>query len=190
MRGRLVGTVVALMAVAGPAFAGGIVDDSEMRALRQQRVEASSRTESAPAPVYPFNDSPPFADVVVEDSNNAGKEFGLSLGSSVLSILYHPVRMVVGIVGAELGGVAGWTTGGDQRTARGIWRPLVEGDYFIRPDHLDRQERYQFGNFERVPRQRHAFRGPVTDAYVGTGATSVSPDPVDDAGETEAPVIY
>lgn len=186
----LVGTVVALVAVAGPAFGGGIVDDPEMRALRQQRVEASSRTEPVPAAAYQFHETPPFTDVVVEDSNNAGKEFGLAIGSSFLSILYHPVRMVMGIVGAELGGVAGWTAGGDQRTAHGIWRPLVEGDYFVRPDHLDRQERFQVGNYARVPREQHTFRGPVTDAYVGTGATSVSPAAVDDAGETDVHVIY
>jgi hypothetical protein len=189
MRGLLVGTMVGVVAITGTAFGGGIQDDSDLGARRKDRVEATSRTDVTTT--YGFNESPPFADIVHEDTNNAGKEFGLSVGSTFLSILYHPIRMVTGIVGAELGGIAGWTTGGDQRAARGIWRPLTEGDYFVRPDHLDRTERFQFGNYARQPRQQHAYRGPVVDTYVDTSASSVMPEAPDAGGETEdAPILY
>jgi hypothetical protein len=187
MRGLLVGTMVGVVAMVGTAFGGSIDDDSDLRAMRKERVEATSRADVASD--YRFNESPPFEDIVQEDTNNAGKEFGLAIGSSVLSILYHPIRMVTGIVGAELGGVVGWTTGGDQRAAHGIWRPLVEGDYFIRPDQLDRTERYQFGDYQRVPRAQHALRGPVVGTYIDTSASSIEPEAPNVAGESEDPPI-
>jgi hypothetical protein len=82
--------------------------------------------------------------VIEEDVHGAGAEFGLAVASSALSILYHPFRMVYGVVGAAFGGFAGWTTGGDMRTAKGIWRPTTEGHYFFRPDYLDGTERFRF----------------------------------------------
>jgi hypothetical protein len=83
----------------------------------------------------------------------------MGVASTVLSIFYTPVRLTVGVAGAALGGVEGFLTGGDLRTARSMWRPTVEGDYFIRPDHLDRTERYEFGNVRPVVRERYTLRG-------------------------------
>jgi hypothetical protein len=86
----------------------------------------------------------PSGRVIEEHDHGAGAEFGLAVASSVLSVLYTPFRFVYGVVGAELGGVAGWTTGGDMRTAKGIWRPTTEGHYYVRPDYLDGTERFRF----------------------------------------------
>jgi hypothetical protein len=73
------------------------------------------------------------------------------------------------VVGAALGGFSGWTTGGDGRTARGIWRPTVEGHYFIRPDHLDRTERFRFNGATPPGRARY-----IVHEQVVTGNTAVS----------------
>lgn len=156
MRSILVGVVVAVVAVGAPAYGGTIVDDLERRPV--------PATEAEPAaPVVQerveANQIPPFRDVVVEDYHSAGAEFGMGVAATALSILYTPVRLTVGIVGAGLGGVEGWLTGGDLRTARSMWRPTVEGDYFIRPDHLDRTEHYEFGNVRPVVREHYTVRG-------------------------------
>ncbi len=84
---------------------------------------------------------------------------GRGVAATTLSIFYTPVRLVVGVVGAAVGGFEGWATGGNMRTARSMWRPTVEGDYFIRPDHLDRTERYEFGNFAPIAHERYTLHG-------------------------------
>ena len=127
MRAILVGVMVAAAAVAGPAFGG--MDD----------------TSAHPVPAHgAVHYTNPSGMVIEEDVHGGGAEFGLAVASSALSILYHPFRMVYGVVGAAFGGFAGWTTGGDMRTAKGIWRPTTEGHYFIRPDYLDGTERFRF----------------------------------------------
>ncbi len=154
MRAILVAAMVALVAVASPALAGGITDDAELRMHRDQR----SRAESTERTV------PPTAthDVVVEEYHSAGAEFGLGVASTVLSLLYLPPRAILGVLGAHLGGFGGWATGGDLRTAKGLWRPTVEGDYFIRPDHLDGAEHFDVVN------TRPVFHGRYTVHEVRT----------------------
>jgi hypothetical protein len=49
----------------------------------------------------------------------------------ILNLIYFPTKLAFGIVGAVLGGISGWATGGDERAAEGIWRPLVGGSYFV-----------------------------------------------------------
>ena len=157
MRSVLVGMVALVVAAGSPAF-GGSIDDHEPRPA-----PATERQVVEPAPVRHeqavVHQRAPFRDVVLEERHSAGAEWGMGVASTVLSIFYTPVRLVVGVVGAGLGGVEGWVTGGDLRTARSMWRPTVEGDYFIRPDHLDRTERYEFGNFRPVVRERYTLHG-------------------------------
>lgn len=158
MRAILVGVVVALVAVGGPAYGGGIVDDSDLRpraAVDAEPFEAERVEEER----FVVHRTAPFADVVDEGYHSAGAEWGMGVASTVLSVFYTPVRLTVGIVGAGLGGVEGWLTGGDLRTARSMWRPTVEGDYFIRPDHLDRTERYEFSNVRPVVGRRYPVQG-------------------------------
>lgn len=152
-----VGLVALVVAMGGPAYAGSI-EDLEPRphvATDQDAIEPATITQEHTV----VHQRAPFRDVVVEESHSAGAEWGMGVASTVLSVFYTPVRLVVGVVGAGLGGVEGWLTGGDVRTARSMWRPTVEGAYYIRPDHLDRTERYQFGNFDPVVRERHTLRG-------------------------------
>jgi hypothetical protein len=175
MRSFLVGVAVVMVAVAGPAY-GGSIEDAERRPL--PAVEESVETTVQERGV--LHESPPFGDVVVEEYHSAGAEFGMGVASTVLSIFYHPVRLAVGIVGAGLGGVEGWLTGGDLRTARSMWRPTVEGDYFIRPDHLDRTERYEWGNFRPVARERYTIRGRQPFAFEDRETVvAEAPAPVD-----------
>src|SRR5215471_1224781 len=37
----------------------------------------------------------------------------LSLGSAMINVVYFPVKLATGVVGAEVGGIAGALTGGD-----------------------------------------------------------------------------
>src|SRR6266404_6248121 len=85
--------------------------------------------------------------------------------------------------GAELGGFGGWTTGGDMRAAKGIWRPTTEGHYFVRPDYLDGTERFRFCG--AVP----AYREPdVVEERVATSREMVYEPAPPPAGEP-APVV-
>lgn len=70
-------------------------------------------------------------------NRSMGSEFAKGVASPILSALYFPVKFSVGTVGAVLGGVSGWATGGNERAAQGIWRPLTGGTYFITPQVMD-----------------------------------------------------
>jgi hypothetical protein len=138
MRMILVGVMVAVMAVAGPAFAGMDVPDG---------------TPQVGGEAHLTN---PSGRVIVEHDRGAGAEFGLAMASTGLSLIYTPFRMVYGVLGAALGGLGGWSTGGDMRTAKGLWRPTTEGHYYIRPDYLDGTERFRFnGAVPAVPEPEH-----------------------------------
>ncbi len=155
MRSILVGLAALVVAAAGPAYGGGIVGDEEVRrgtVTESEVVETPVTRES-----MVVHQRAPFREVVVEDYHSAGAEWGMGVASTILSIFYTPVRLAVGIVGAGLGGVEGLLTGGDLRTARSMWRPTVEGDYYIRPDHLDRTERYEFSNVRPIAHERYTL---------------------------------
>jgi len=139
MRSILVGAMVAMVAaMAGPAF-GEMYDD-----------DVGARPENGG--VVHFTN--PTAQVVEEDYHSGGAEFGLALASTGLSLIYHPFRAVFGLIGAELGGIGGWSTGGDLRTAKGLWRPTVEGDYYIRPDQLDGTQDFRFNGTAPIRERR------------------------------------
>ena len=184
MRSILVGVVALVMAVGGPAYGGSIVDDSE-------RPHAAVETETIepPAPQHMVvHERAPFREVVVEEYHSAGSEWGMGVASTVFSIFYTPARLIVGVAGAALGGVEGWLTGGDLRTARSMWRPTVEGDYYVRPDHLDGTERFEVGNVRPVVRERYSYRGK--QATVHEEETMVAPSEVAVApGETDVEPI-
>ncbi len=192
MRSILVGVVVAVVAVGGSAFGGDVVDDMERRPeAAVEVIETAPETEERTV----IHQSAPFRDVVVEEYHSAGAEMGMGVASTILSVFYTPVRLAVGVVGAGLGGVEGWLTGGDLRTARSMWRPTVEGDYFIRPDHLDKTERYEWSNVRPVVRERYTIRGRepvvleeaervvVTDTEAIADSTPVEPEVEDDSAD-------
>ena len=57
-----------------------------------------------------------------------------------MNVVYFPVKLAVGVAGAVLGGVGGFLTGGNRRTAEGIWKPMTGGTYFITPEIIDGQQ--------------------------------------------------
>lgn len=165
MRMILVGVMVAAVTMMGPAVGGVAIAD-----------------DNPPASRGDFNYANPSGQVIVEHEHGAGADFGVAIASSVLSILYHPVRMVYGIVGAELGGIVGWTTGGDMRSAKSVWGPTTEGNYFVRPDYLYSTERFHHG-------RQHVQAEPVETRVVAPEpvvAEAPAPAPVDmgDTGDT------
>ena len=106
--------------------------------------------------------APAFAEPgrTVEVYHSAGEEFGMALGATLLSVLYTPVRLVYGIVGAELGGVQGFLTGGNKRVADGAWRVTVEGDYYVRSSHFDGSEPFEVINIDPVIHDRYIADEP------------------------------
>jgi ABC-type phosphate transport system substrate-binding protein len=74
---------------------------------------------------------------------STGGELGRSIAAPVLSVVYAPLKLCVGIAGALLGGISGWATGGDERAAQGIWQPTIGGSKFITPAMLEGTEPFQ-----------------------------------------------
>jgi hypothetical protein len=97
----------------------------------------------------------------VEVYHSAGEELGMSFAATFLSVLYTPVRLAYGIVGAGVGGAHGFLTGGNERVARGVWRVSVDGDYYMRSDHLDGSERFEVINTDPVVHDRYVTTGTV-----------------------------
>jgi len=69
-------------------------------------------------------------------------EYVRGLGLPILNVVYFPVKLVVGVAGAVLGGVSGFLSGGNERLAEGIWHPMTGGTYFITPEMIDGEERF------------------------------------------------
>lgn len=69
---------------------------------------------------------------------------GISLGAAVTNTVYFPLRLAVTIVTAEVGGLTGFFTGGDDASARSVWSS-TNGQAFITPEILEGRERLRFG---------------------------------------------
>ena len=69
----------------------------------------------------------------------------LSLGSMLINTVFFPVKLAVGIVGAEVGGLAGAMNGGDEEAAAGVWNVTTDGSYFVTPAALDGREEFALG---------------------------------------------
>lgn len=171
MRRILVGVLVAMVAGAGPALAGPccMAESGGRSAAPCCMMQPGAR--SAPQVDGAVHFTNPTTRVIHDERHGPGAEFGIALASTALSILYHPVRLVYGVIGAELGGIGGWTTGGDLRTAKGLWRPTTEGHYFMRPDYLDGTERFRFSG--AVPAVRET---EVVEERVVTTSDAVEND--------------
>ena len=69
----------------------------------------------------------------------------LGLGSALINIVYHPIKLAVGVGGAVLGGVVGALTGGDEEAAAGVWNVTTDGSYFTTPARLDGRRSFELG---------------------------------------------
>src|SRR5262245_32803327 len=112
------------------------------------------------------------------------EEAGLTLVATWANIFYLPAKAAVALGSIPVGGVAGVLSGGDMRTAYGIWVPAMGGTWFLTNGHLDGSRQLQFfgADYEDTPtpmlrdndnliedlpyRQRHTGRdvGPIEEA--------------------------
>ena len=103
------------------------------------------------APV-PLTEAPAHTDAFAENRPIAPAPWNravgadLSLGSMLINTVFFPVKLVVGIVGAEVGGLAGAMNGGDEEAARGIWNVTTDGSYFVTPADLDGRSEFTLGS--------------------------------------------
>ena len=98
--------------------------------------------EEAPAERDAFSPNRPIAPAPWNRAVSAN----LSLGSMLINAVYFPVKMALGIVGAEVGGLAGAMNGGDEEAAAGIWNVTTDGSYFVTPADLDGRGALRLGS--------------------------------------------
>lgn len=69
----------------------------------------------------------------------------LGLGSTMINAVVFPVKLVFGIAGAEVGGMAGALNGGDEEAAADVWHVTTDGSYFVTPQVLDGRGTFYYG---------------------------------------------
>ena len=106
----------------------------------------------------------PGVSLAQQAGQSSGAEFAKGVAAPVLSVVYFPVKLALGTAGALLGGISGWATGGNERAAEGIWRPLTGGSYFITPAVLDGKQPFLpfNGGTSAQPPTGHAPSGSMS----------------------------
>ena len=69
----------------------------------------------------------------VQPKRSRADEMLFGTVSPLASAVYFPFKFTLGTLGATLGGISGFATGGSERAAEGIWWPTTAGRYFITP---------------------------------------------------------
>ncbi len=69
---------------------------------------------------------------------------GIGLAAALVNVVYFPARLAVTLVTAEVGGLTGFLTGGDNASAHSVWSS-TNGQGFITPAILEGRERLSFG---------------------------------------------
>ena len=72
------------------------------------------------------------------------QELGVTLGAAAINIVYFPLRLALTLVTAELGGVAGWMTGGETQSAHAVWNS-TDGEAYVTPAMLEGRQQLHFG---------------------------------------------
>lgn len=93
---------------------------------------------------------------------------GAALGAAALNVIFMPLRLAVTVVFAELGGVTGLLTGGDERAAKDVWG-MVGGRNFITPAFVQGKEPMRLDSYHRVPKasRSESFGFPFEPAVPG-----------------------
>ena len=92
----------------------------------------------------------PHEDAFAEDRPpSKGVGFLASIGSTVMSAVTFPVKMVVGVTGALAGGFAGAMNGGNEEAAAGIWNVTTDGSYYVSPQVLEGREPFRLTGDQR-----------------------------------------
>ncbi len=89
----------------------------------------------------------PFSDVdddyaAVED--RPGQAVGMTFAAAGTNLVYIPVRLVVTVVTAEVGGLLGWIDGGDPQSSQALWN-VTDGPGVVRPAMLEGRQPFWFG---------------------------------------------
>jgi hypothetical protein len=139
-----------MMRVGLVVVAGTVLSASLALANEAPPPSGGSTSSSYGAPVA-LNEAPPQEDVfsdtrpIAPPPWNRAVSADLSLGSLLINTLFFPVKLVVGIAGAEVGGLAGAMNGGDEEAARGIWNVTTDGSYYVTPADLDGRSEFTLG---------------------------------------------
>jgi hypothetical protein len=64
-------------------------------------------------------------------------------GAVAINVVYFPVRFLITLVGAEVGGIEGVLSAGNEHAAETIWS-LTDGSQVITPAMLEGRERWTF----------------------------------------------
>ncbi len=72
-----------------------------------------------------------------ERAPNKGVGVAESFGGLIFNSFFFPLKMVLGVGGAALGGTIGALSGGDERSAAQIWNVTTDGSYFITPSEME-----------------------------------------------------
>ncbi len=68
-----------------------------------------------------------------------------SIAAVLMNVVVMPLRFVVGIAGAELGGLTGALTLGDEKAAAGIWNVTTDGSYTATPEAIEGEQPLAWG---------------------------------------------
>jgi len=69
---------------------------------------------------------------------------GYALAAAAMNVLYVPVRLTLTVIGAELSGVTGLLTAGNQEAAGDV-ASVFDGAQFLTPEHVEGSEPLRFG---------------------------------------------
>ncbi|MDR4494167.1 MAG: hypothetical protein AB7P17_07485 [Nitrospirales bacterium] len=89
------------------------------------------------------------------DPGEKESSLGLQVASGALSILYTPFKVVYAGLGGIIGGLAYVMTAGNERVAQSIWDVSLEGDYWVKPSHLEGDESLHFQGQSKTPNVVH-----------------------------------
>jgi len=87
-----------------------------------------------------------------------GEEAVMTLAATWANIFYVPAKAAVALGSIPVGGVAGVLSGGDMRTAYGVWVPAMGGTWFLTNGHLDGSKQVQFFGGDYADRRAPSLR--------------------------------
>jgi hypothetical protein len=108
----------------------------------------------------------------VEETPEARKPApAAALGAAALNVVFFPLRLVVTVLFAELGGLTGLMTGGNEQAAHDVWS-LVGGRNFLTPEFVAGKETMRLDSSDALqvppPSRRESYGFPFAPAVPGS----------------------
>lgn len=98
-----------------------------------------------------------------DNTGTTGAQYGLGVGSVLVTIPYGLVKVVMATLGGIFGGFTYAFSGGNEKAAKAVWDTSLRGTYVITPDHLKGNKAVRF------------FGVPQDDNGAGTGRVMTEP---------------